>query len=198
MGAAGISIVFALCLVAASGLPCPGGRGPRQTQWTRPARSIATGPARQTQPPERSGRDRNGELLWLDSIKARGEFDLLARTYYRGRFYALPHLMFVVDRQEGSRVYYVNSRKFRFHKDFVNGTYLSLERGRAFYEDNYRRDNRRFILGSIAYQGAAERFTFELWEGDLAGRELVAEAFRSLSRTFYAELYYKPNSDRQE
>src|SRR5262249_39995906 len=126
------------------------------------------------------------------------EFDLLARIYYRGRFYALPHLMFVVDRQNGSRVYYVNSRKFRFHKDFVNGTYLSLERGRAFYDDNYRKDNRRFILGSIAYQQAVEKFTFELWEGDLASRDMIAEAYKSLSRTFYSRMYYKPNSERQE
>jgi hypothetical protein len=106
--------------------------------------------------------------------------------------------MVVVDRQQNSRVYYVNSKKFRFHKDFVNGMYLSLERGSAFYEDNYRKDNRRFILGSIAYQAAADKFTFELWEGDLAGPQVLAEAYRSLSASFYTPIYFKPNSDRQE
>ncbi|HKF57584.1 MAG TPA: PEP/pyruvate-binding domain-containing protein [Blastocatellia bacterium] len=138
------------------------------------------------------------DILWLDSVHSRDDFDRLSRIYYRGRFYALPHLMFVIDRQERSRIYYVNSRKFRFHKDFVNGTHRSLERGLAFYEDNYLKDNRRFILGSIAYQQAAEKFTFELWEGDLAGRELIAEAYQCLKRTFYTDIYYKPNSDRQE
>jgi hypothetical protein len=152
----------------------------------------------QTQQADRTGRNESGEILWLDAIHSKNEFEELARIYYQGRFYALPHLMVVVDRQDKSRVYYVNSRKFRFHKDFVNGMYLSLERGSAFYEDNYRKDNRRFILGSIAYHAAADKYTFELWEGDLAGPQVLAEAYRSLSASFYAAIYFKPNSDRQE
>jgi len=189
-------VVLELWLVAALAIVCHG-LPPGRVQAARQARPN-TAAATQISPTERSKSDQDGEPLWLDWIHSRAEFDLLARIYYRGRFYALPHLMFVVDRQNGSRVYYVNSRKFRFHKDFVNGTYLSLERGRAFYDDNYRNDNRRFILGSIAYQQTAEKFTFELWEGDSAGAVLIAEACKSLSRTFYAPLYYKPNSDRQE
>jgi hypothetical protein len=149
-------------------------------------------------PQSASPKGQDGELLWLDSVRSRDEFDVLSRIYYRGRFYALPHLMFVIDRQDRSRIYYVNSRKFRFHKDFVNGTHLSLERGLAFYEDNYLKDNRRFILGSLAYQQAADKFTFELWEGDLARGELIAETYQCLKKSFYADIYYKPNSDRQE
>ncbi|HXG65713.1 MAG TPA: hypothetical protein VNO70_11450, partial [Blastocatellia bacterium] len=57
---------------------------------------------------------------WLERVGGRGEFEELARTHYQGRFYALPHLMFVIDRRAGGRVYYVNSNLYRFHKDFVN------------------------------------------------------------------------------
>jgi hypothetical protein len=134
----------------------------------------------------------------LPGIKNRAEFDSLSRTYYRGRFYALPHLMFVIDRQQRDRVYYVNSRLFAFHKDFVNATYLSLERGRAFYENNYANPKRRFLLGTIAFQSTSDSFTFEFWEGDPLGRELLVEANDSLSRTFYAPLSFKPNSTAQE
>jgi hypothetical protein len=134
----------------------------------------------------------------LPGIKNRAEFDSLSRTYYRGRFYALPHLMFVIDRQQRDRVYYVNSRLFAFHKDFVNATYLSLERGRAFYENNYANPKRRFLLGTIAWQSTSDSFTFEFWEGDPLGRELLVEANDSLSRTFYAPLSFKPNSTAQE
>jgi hypothetical protein len=38
-------------------------------------------------------------------LTSRAEFDRLARTYYQGRFYALPHLMFVIDRAAQNRVY---------------------------------------------------------------------------------------------
>jgi hypothetical protein len=130
----------------------------------------------------------------LDRINSRAEFDQLARVYYRGRFLALPHVMFVVDRRNRNGVYYVNSNRFKFHKDFVNATYLSLERGRAFYENNYLKPERRFLLGTIAYQPAADKYTFEFWEGDRVTPQLLVEAYAALSNTFYARLLFKPNS----
>jgi hypothetical protein len=134
----------------------------------------------------------------LARINNRKEFDLLSRTYYRGRFYALPHVMFVVDRQQRDRIYYINSKLFQFHKDFVNATYLSLERGRAFYENNYQSANRRFILGTIAYQPTLRRFTFESWEGDHLTAALLNECYAALKASFYEPLAFKPNSTEQE
>ncbi|HKP13427.1 MAG TPA: PEP/pyruvate-binding domain-containing protein, partial [Blastocatellia bacterium] len=104
----------------------------------------------------------------------------------------------IIDRRERDRVYYVNSKRFAFHKDFVNATYLSLERGRAFYENNYLKSERRFLLGTVAYQPALDRFTFEFWEGDRLTRDLLAAAFAALSRTFYAPLTFKANSSLHE
>jgi hypothetical protein len=134
----------------------------------------------------------------LARMNGRQDFDRLSRTYYRGRFYALPHVMFVIDRQQRDRVYYINSKLFQFHKDFVNATYLSLERGRAFYENNYQSPNRRFILGTIAYQPASEKFTFESWEGDKLTAALLSEGYKALTATFFAPLAFKPNSTNQE
>ncbi|HEX5736096.1 MAG TPA: PEP/pyruvate-binding domain-containing protein [Blastocatellia bacterium] len=139
----------------------------------------------------------------LARINTRAEFDRLARVYFRGRFYALPHLMFVIDRRAVrgpavARVYYVDSKRFQFHKDFVNSTYLSLERGRAFYENNYLRADRRFFLGTVAYQSALDRFTFEFWEGDRLTRDLLREAHAALAESFFAPLSFKPNSLVQE
>lgn len=102
--------------------------------------------------------------------------------------------MFVIDRRDGGRVYYVNSKAFQFHKDFVNANYLSLERGRAFYDNNYLSPNRRFILGTVAYQAAAEKFTFEFWEGDRLTKRLLGECYAALSRSFYAPLFFKATS----
>ncbi|HKQ08302.1 MAG TPA: PEP/pyruvate-binding domain-containing protein [Blastocatellia bacterium] len=139
-----------------------------------------------------------GEVKSLGRIASRNDFDRLARIYYRGRFYALPHLMFVIDRRDHDRVYYVNSKRFAFHKDFVNATYLSLERGRAFYENNYLKAERRFLLGTVAYQPALDRFTFEFWEGDHLTRELLAASFAALRQSFYAPLTFKANSSLHE
>jgi hypothetical protein len=134
----------------------------------------------------------------LKRMNSRADFDLLARIYYRGRLSALPHVMFVIDRRSKDRVYYINSRAYQFHKDFVNATYLSLERGRAFYDNNFLKTDRRFILGTIAYQTASAKFTFEFWEGDQITTALLAECYSALKQSFYAPLFFKPNSQMQE
>jgi rifampicin phosphotransferase len=134
----------------------------------------------------------------VERINSRADFDLLARVYYQGRLHALPHMMFVIDRRANGRIYYVNSRSYQFHKDFVNATYLSLERGRAFYDNNYLKSDRRFILGTIAYQTVVDKFTFEFWEGDQITTTLLREATDVLQHSFFAALYFKPNSLAQE
>ncbi|HVF50321.1 MAG TPA: PEP/pyruvate-binding domain-containing protein [Pyrinomonadaceae bacterium] len=133
----------------------------------------------------------------LPKIATRAEFDSLARVYHDTP-YALPHVIFVIDRRDKNKIYYVNSTRYRFHKDFVNGTYLSLERGREFFENNYLKDNRRFIMGTLAYQTPVRRWTFEFWEGDLIPAEQIKLANEVVNRTFFERVAYKPNSLRQE
>ncbi len=154
-------------------------------------------------PQERDlARKNNESVRWRPRIDSRAEFDALARVYYEGRFHALPHLMFVIDRAAragtGNQVYYVNSRRYSFHSEFANANYLTLERGREFFRANYLESNRRFILGSIAWQTKVDKFTFEYWEGDLATAEITRETYRILSASFFAPLSFKPNSARQE
>lgn len=91
----------------------------------------------------------------LPAITSRAEFDQLARVY-TDTSYALPHVLFVIDRKDNNKIYYVNTKRYAFHKDFVNGTYLSLERGQEFFENNYLKANRRFIMGHSCLSVAGE------------------------------------------
>ena len=134
----------------------------------------------------------------LPAITSRAEFDTLAVTYDANTPYALPHILFVIDRKDQNRIYYVNTRRYSFHKDFVNGTYLSLERGREFFDNNYLKPNRRFILGTIAYQTPVKRWTFEFWEGDLIPGEQIQLASEIINKTFFVPVAFKPNSLRQD
>jgi hypothetical protein len=133
----------------------------------------------------------------LGVIHTRAEFDLIARVF-TDQPYALPHVLFVVDRKDKDKIYYVNSQRFRFHKDFVNGTYLSLERGDEFFQNNYLRANRRFILGTLAWQAPVKRYTFEFWEGDQIPADLIKLTADIIKQTFYEPVAFKPNSTRQE
>ena len=134
----------------------------------------------------------------LPAINSQAEFDAMAVTYDPDTPYALPHVLFVIDRKDQNRIYYVNTKRYAFHKDFVNGTYLSLERGREFFENNYLKPNRRFILGTIAYQTPLKRWTFEFWEGDLIPADQIKVTADVIKATFFGAVAYKPNSIHQD
>lgn len=134
----------------------------------------------------------------IGAVHSQAEFDSLAVVYDANTPYALPHVLFVIDRQNKNRIYYVNTKLYKFHKDFVNGTYLSLERGQEFFENNYLKPNRRFILGTIAYQTPVRKWTFEFWEGDLIPPDQIKLASDIINKTFFTSVAFKPNSNRQD
>lgn len=130
-------------------------------------------------------------------IRSRAEFDKIGRTYHPDTPYAIPHAMFVIDRRSGNRIYYVNSQKFRFHKDFLLATYL-VPRGADVFKPIYVDADRRFIVGTMAYQKTVDKWTWELWEGDLAPAGVIKTADTVINKSFFDKVYYKPNSIRQE
>ena len=135
-------------------------------------------------------------------IGSQAEFDAFARTYGEGegkaRYQDIPHVLVMLDRGQSGRLYYIDSKRWRLHQDFANAHYLSLEKGYVFLEHNYQRDDRRFILGVVAWQPKIKGFTFELWEGDLAGPALIKEALAAVRGGFFAPVAFKPNSFAQE
>ena len=133
----------------------------------------------------------------LLEIKSQADFDLIGRTYHQNTPYALPHAMFVIDRKNNNKIYYVNSQRFRFHKDFLFATGLAPF-GTDIYKAAYFAADRRFIVGTIAWQKPVEKWTWELWEGDLANAEHLKIANEVINKTFFEKVFYKPNSIRQE
>jgi hypothetical protein len=133
----------------------------------------------------------------LPKITSQAEFDSIARVYHQNTPYALPHAMFVIDRKNKNRIYYVNSQKYRFHKDFLTGNYLVLK-GEDIFENVYIKENRRFIVGTIAWQKTVEKFTFEHWEGDMIPADLIKLTHDVINKTFFKEVSFKPNSIRQD
>ncbi len=133
----------------------------------------------------------------LPRVASKDDFDSIARVYHQGTPYAMPHTMFVIDRRNNNKIYFVNSQKFRFHKDFLLATYL-VPRGADVFKPIYIDQDRRFIVGTIAWQKTVEKFTWELWEGDLATAEHIRVANEIINKTFFQKVTFKPNSIRQE
>jgi len=134
----------------------------------------------------------------LPTVTSQAQFDSISITYDANTPYALPHVLFVIDRKDKNQIYYVNKKRYSFHKDFVNGTYLSLESGKEFFDNNYLKPNRRFILGTVAYQTPLKRWTYEFWEGDLIPADQIQLAGEIINKTFFVPVAFKPNSLRQD
>ncbi len=163
-----------------------------------------TAPAQMSRKPSPSREPKGAMAKTPDSKKnallkvdTEADFDSIARTYHQGTPYALPHAMFVIDRRAKNKIYFVNSQKFRFHKDFMLATYL-VPRGADVFKPIYVDADRRFIVGTIAWQKPVEKYTWELWEGDLATAEHIKLANEVINNNFFAPVSYKPNSLRQE
>ena len=133
----------------------------------------------------------------LPKINSQADFDKIGRTYHQNTPYAMPHAMFVIDRRNKNKIYYVNSQKFRFHKDFLYATGLA-PLGSDIYKTAYFNEDRRFIVGTMAWQKTVDKWTWELWEGDLANATHLKTAHSVINKTFFQPVNYKPNSIRQE
>ncbi len=176
------ALLFAvMCIVLCPLTPAQKSRQPRKSA------------AAASSPKAVSGSDGRSQ----SEIKSRAAFDALSRLNTDAG-YPLPHVIFVIDRKDDNRIYYVNSKRYRFHKDFVNGTYLSLERGPEFFANNYLNPKRRFILGTLAFQTPLRRWTYEFWEGDTIPAEQIKLAGEIINRTFFEPVAFKPNSIKQD
>ncbi|MDQ2745820.1 MAG: hypothetical protein M3T96_00985 [Acidobacteriota bacterium] len=139
----------------------------------------------------------DSDKRFLPKIESEKDFDKMARIYNANTPYVLPHAMVIIDRRFKNKIYYVNSQKYRFHKDFLLANYL-VARGEDVFTPIYINQNRRFIVGTVAFQKPIGKYTFELWEGDLASPELIKTAYDTINNTFFAPVAYKPNSIRQD
>jgi len=133
---------------------------------------------------------------FLSRINSREDFERLAGFFHQNTPYSLPYVMFVVDRKE-NKVYFINSRRYRFHKDFLLANYL-IPRGSDVYKPIYIDENRRFVVGSILWQKSIEKYTWELWEGDMATSQIINLTHKAINSNFYEKVYFKPNSERQK
>ncbi|CAH0348161.1 PEP/pyruvate-binding domain-containing protein [Aquabacterium sp. CECT 9606] len=133
---------------------------------------------------------------FLARIDSRAAFDRMARVHDAGSAFELPHLIFVIDRHHHDQVYYVNTRRYDLHEQFINGLRLTNDTSRAALAANYRQPDRRFLFGTLSWQPRLDRWTFEFWEGDQLTAGLLSTAQSRLQATFFAPLVFKTNANQ--
>jgi len=133
----------------------------------------------------------------LPRLDSRAQFARLARVYNPGTALEIPHLLFVIDRQQGGRVYYLNTPRFALHEQFVRQR-LAPEMDKAALKAQYRDPQRRFLFGTLSWQRDLPGYTYEFWEGDVLTASLLQQADAALRASFYQALRFKTNSTQQE
>ena len=111
----------------------------------------------------------------------------------------------IVDREDGDRVYFIDPDKYELHyyfaRDFLSDPARTPVGSLAeFNLLNYRRPNRRFLLGKLVEYVDQDVFTIELAAGDAADADLIVAGFRRVAAQtdLEAVLRYRPVSADQE
>lgn len=135
---------------------------------------------------------------YLSRIDGREQFMQLARVYNAGTALEMPHLIFVVDRQNAARVYYINTPRFELHENFVRRQKLVRSLDKATLNAQYRDPQRRFLFGTVSWQKDLPGYTYEFWEGDKLTAALLRQTDEVVRASFRDPIRFKTNSTQHE
>lgn len=141
---------------------------------------------------------KRGGPAFLGQIRTPEEFQQLARVYNPGTPLEIPHVLFVIDRKHGDRIYYIDTPRYSLHENFARERRLLPDADKATLIAQYKDPQRRLLFGTLSWQRDLPGYTYEFWEGDRLTPELLALTGERLRATFYAPLRFKANSTMHE
>ena len=135
---------------------------------------------------------------YLERIDSRAQFMQLARVYNTGTALEMPHLIFVIDRRNAGRIYYINTPRHALHEQFVRNQRLLPGMTKATLNAQYRDPQRRFLFGTVSWQRDLPGYTYEFWEGDQLTAALLRQTEQVLHASFRDAIRFKTNSTQHE
>ena len=95
----------------------------------------------------------------LPAIRSRADFDLLSRVYEQDSEYEIPHILFLIDREDNNRTDYINTPKYRLHETYLAEILKPMPTRKELFEQ-YCSPNRRFLLApSVGRTALKNTFT---------------------------------------
>ncbi len=108
----------------------------------------------------------------------------------------------VIDRMEGDKLYFQNSKTYQIHWEFVSehlsgGELPVVPDLASFNTTEYFSPDRRFILGSLSYYEGPKIWAYEISPYDTASAAMIQLAYEAIQKATYFgdELYFHPTSD---
>ncbi len=120
----------------------------------------------------------------------------------------IPFVKFVIDREDGDKIYFLNDRFYHLHAYFVADHIINEDHAAffkkidSFNESNYHSNERRFYFGTIGRIKKENRsiYLLETQEIDSMGKELIEDLFSIIKKNIDPnfELIFKPANHIQE
>ena len=106
---------------------------------------------------------------------------------------------FIVDLREGNRTYFLNSSRWVTHYDFILRFINPNADYQLFLVAEYKREDRRFLLGSVMHYLDGDHWTLELDAGDTLAGERIAWMYRHVAPLLgcAGDLRFRPVSPGQ-
>ncbi len=195
----GASRMRRACMAATLGLALAAAALPLRAQLAD--KPSATTSARRGEPMRAVSAPAPGAPAFLARIPDREAFASLARVYEPGTPVAIEHLLFAIELGRGARpdrVFFIDTRRYPLHEDFLRAQYLVATLDRAALRRLYTAPDRRFVLGTLGWHAESKRWLYEFWEGDAIAPALLKTTRDDLATTFFAHVDFKANSAAQE
>ncbi len=111
---------------------------------------------------------------------------------------------FIVDRADARRIWFIDTERYEIHfffaRDRLSRPGLAVEDHETFNVREYRRDDRRFEMGSIVHYLDSDLYTFELIGGDTLSGDRIVALFEEIRGALYfgERLRFRAISEQHE
>jgi hypothetical protein len=141
----------------------------------------------------------------VDRLGCPTDFAALATAKDDSVFAHTETVLVIIDREDGDALHFIDSERYALHYDYASA-HLNLPGKTAvgsladFNILNYRRPNRRFVLGKLVAYVDQDLLTYELAAGDTADAAMIIAAFERVRGALYdgERLRYRAVSAEQE
>jgi hypothetical protein len=146
------------------------------------------------------------EVDWIGQLGCEDDYQLLWNDDQDAVFAHTRSVNWIIDREDDDAIYFIDTTEFLLHYFFAaryldyGEPYTPVGTHTEFNILNYRRENRRFLMGKVVRYLDQDLLTIEFAAGDTATADMIADGFERVSRSIYDgdRLVYRPVSATQE
>jgi hypothetical protein len=149
--------------------------------------------------------DPGDDPVWSSKLGCASDREIMSTDRDDAVFARTRSINWIVDREDGDRIYYIDPDKYILHWEFATRYLNDPDKTpvgdlATFNLLNYRRPERRFLMGKIVHYVDQDLFTVELAAGDNADADMIVMGFRRVTATTDIGdiVRYRPVSADQE